>query len=174
MNILGKEGVKLDLSRRDVREQLEHFCQLHGLVNREWVGRKTVAKLFDKLVGKFVEPLCQEPTILTGFPLFTSPLAAKSHFNPLLADRLEVFINGMEVANGYQELADAEEQQHRFEEQLAERKRTGDLDTPLPDAGYVEALRLGMPPTIGLGVGVDRLVMLLTRKRSIKEVILFT
>lgn len=168
MTILQDNQIQIDFNS-EVRSQLEHFTKQHGLFDT----KSSDAKLFDRLVGKFVEPLCQSPTILTGFPLFTSPLAAASTDNPNIADRLEVFVDGKEIANGYQELTDADEQQARFQKQLDDRNHHNDEETPLPDADYVSALRLGMPPTIGLGIGIDRLVMFLTKQKSIKNVIFF-
>lgn len=167
LDALDSFGIKIDFYG-NIPEQLEHHCKVHNVFE----PNASTTKLFDKLVKHLVEPSCDVPTILTHFPLFTSPLAAASKEHPLIADRLEVFVNRKEVANGYQELTDPVEQEARFRQQLADRQ-AGDQESPLPDSNYIESLRLGLAPTIGLGIGIDRLVMLLTNSRSIKNVIFF-
>jgi lysyl-tRNA synthetase class 2 len=126
--------------------------------------------LADELFGACVEPHLRRPTFVTDFPLATSPLAKASPDDPRVAERFELFVDGMELANAFSELNDPDEQLRRFEEQVARR------DPELPaevDHDYVTALRYGMPPAAGIGIGVDRLVMLLTGAESIRDVILF-
>lgn len=113
-----------------------------------------------------------QPTFITGFPKAISPLAKASPSNPQMAERFELFIAGMEVANGFSELNDPREQRERFEEQMLERER-GDEEAMIYDEDYIRALSYGMPPAAGIGIGIDRIVMLLTGKRSIRDVILF-
>jgi lysyl-tRNA synthetase, class II len=113
-----------------------------------------------------------QPTFITGFPKAISPLAKASPSNPQMAERFELFIAGMEVANGFSELNDPREQRERFEEQMLERER-GDEEAMIFDEDYIRALSYGMPPAAGIGIGIDRIVMLLTGKRSIRDVILF-
>ena len=129
---------------------------------------KVLTKLFDILV----EPELIQPTFITGYPVEVSPLSRKSDLNPELTDRFELFIAGKEIANGFSELNDPEDQYERFLEQSTQRAE-GDEEAHIMDTDYVEALEYGMPPTAGQGIGIDRLVMLLTDSASIREVILF-
>jgi lysyl-tRNA synthetase class 2 len=129
---------------------------------------KIVTKLFDVLV----EPHLIQPTFVTGYPVAVSPLSRRSDTVPELTERFELFIAGYEIANGFSELNDPEDQQRRFAQQVAERE-AGDAEAHPMDLDYIEALEYGMPPTAGEGVGIDRLAMLLTDAASIREVILF-
>jgi lysyl-tRNA synthetase class 2 len=113
-----------------------------------------------------------QPTFITDFPKIISPLSKASPENPAIAERFELFINGMECANGFSELNDPKEQYERFLEQAQQRER-GDEEAMVLDEDYIRALSYGMPPAAGIGIGVDRLVMLLTGQRSIRDVILF-
>ena len=113
-----------------------------------------------------------QPTFLTHFPTEISPLSRRSDDNPLLAERFELFIAGREIANGFNELNDPIDQADRFSAQV-EAKDAGDDEAMFFDEDYITALSYGMPPTAGEGVGIDRLVMLLTNCQSIREVILF-
>jgi lysyl-tRNA synthetase, class II len=119
-----------------------------------------------------VEPNLIQPTFIIDFPKSISPLSKASPENPQIAERFELFINGMEVANGFSELNDPKEQYERFIDQMAERER-GDDEAMVLDEDYIRALSYGMPPAAGIGIGIDRLVMLLTNKHSIRDVILF-
>ena len=145
------------------------------------VGRRPVATasgsdlLDHELLEKFeneVEHKLIQPTFIIDFPKSISPLSKASPDNPQIAERFELFINGMEVANGFSELNDPREQYERFVDQMAERER-GDDEAMILDEDYIRALSYGMPPAAGIGVGIDRLVMLLTNKHSIRDVILF-
>jgi len=129
---------------------------------------KVLTKLFDILV----EPKLIQPTFITGYPVEVSPLSRKSDSNPELTDRFELFIAGKEIANGFSELNDPEDQYERFLQQSVQRDE-GNEEAHIMDLDYIEALEYGMPPTAGQGIGVDRLVMLLTDSDSIREVILF-
>ncbi|MFN0139581.1 MAG: lysine--tRNA ligase, partial [Pyrinomonadaceae bacterium] len=119
-----------------------------------------------------VEPTLVQPTFITDFPKSISPLAKASPENPNIAERFELFINGMEVANGFSELNDPREQYERFVDQTKQREG-GDEEAMILDEDYIRALSYGMPPAAGVGIGIDRLVMLLTNKHSIRDVILF-
>jgi lysyl-tRNA synthetase class 2 len=125
-----------------------------------------------QLFDEFVEPNLIQPTFIIDYPKSISPLSKASPQNPQVAERFELFINGMEVANGFSELNDPKEQYDRFIDQMNERER-GDEEAMVFDEDYIRALSYGMPPAAGIGIGVDRLVMLLTNKHSIRDVILF-
>jgi lysyl-tRNA synthetase class 2 len=119
-----------------------------------------------------VEPKLFQPTFITGYPVEVSPLSRKSEADSNLTDRFELFIAGHEIANGFSELNDPDDQEKRFLQQTADRE-AGDEEAHYMDKDYIEALEYGMPPTAGEGIGIDRLVMLLADAASIREVILF-
>jgi lysyl-tRNA synthetase class 2 len=129
---------------------------------------KTIAALFEAVAE---EHLIQ-PTILYDFPVAISPLSKNKPDEPEWVERFEVFVGGLEIGNAFSELNDPEEQRRRFEQQLTERER-GDEEAHAMDEDYIRALSYGMPPTGGEGIGIDRLTMLLTDSRSIRDVILF-
>jgi lysyl-tRNA synthetase class 2 len=160
-------GVPADIL--DDREKLLAFGAEKG-VKITKTGRmgKVITKLFDALV----EPQLIQPTFITGYPIEVSPLSRRNDAAPEYAERFELFIAGREIANGFSELNDPEDQRGRFLEQVADRE-AGNDEAHLMDSEYVEALEYGMPPTAGEGIGIDRLVMLLTDAPSIREVILF-
>jgi lysyl-tRNA synthetase class 2 len=113
-----------------------------------------------------------QPTILYDFPVAISPLSKNKRDEPEWVERFEVFVGGLEIGNAFSELNDPEEQRRRFEQQLKERER-GDEEAHAMDEDYIRALSYGLPPTGGEGIGIDRLTMLLTDSRSIRDVILF-
>jgi lysyl-tRNA synthetase class 2 len=132
----------------------------------------TWAQLADHALTYFVEPSLIEPTILHDYPIELSPFARTLDDDPTLVERFEYYVGGMELGNAYSEVNDAEEQAARFDLQLAE-KQAGAEEVVEDDPDYVEALTYGMPPTAGLGLGIDRLVMVLTGRETIRDVILF-
>ncbi|HEX2640397.1 MAG TPA: amino acid--tRNA ligase-related protein, partial [Pyrinomonadaceae bacterium] len=153
------------------------FSHFDRVSMRDAIGRcapdkeitdSNLVELFDE----FAEPNLIQPTFIVDFPKSISPLSKASPKDPRTAERFELFINGMEVANGFSELNDPKEQYERFIDQMSERER-GDEEAMVLDEDYIRALAYGMPPAAGIGIGVDRLVMLLTNKHSIRDVILF-
>jgi len=119
-----------------------------------------------------VQPKLIQPTFITEYPVEISPLSRRNEKNSSLTDRFELFIAGREIANGFSELNDPEDQKMRFLQQVSDRNE-GDDESHYMDEDYIEALEYGMPPTAGEGVGIDRLVMLFADAASIREVILF-
>jgi lysyl-tRNA synthetase class 2 len=144
----------------DLRDRLvEHGVDVSQ--DRSW------AQLVDHALSHFIEPELIEPTILSDYPIELSPLARETDDDPSLTERFEYFAAGMELGNAYTELIDPDEQAARFAAQAEE------VSGEPGDPDYVEALSYGMPPTGGLGLGIDRLVMLLTGRETIRDVILF-
>jgi lysyl-tRNA synthetase class 2 len=132
----------------------------------------TWAQLVDHLLSKYVEPALQAATFLMDYPVELSPFAKRHRTKDGLVERWEVFVDGMEFANAFTELNDPDEQRRRFEEQAAA-AAAGDEEAHPFDEAYIQALEQGMPPTGGIGIGIDRLVMVLSGRRSIREVVLF-
>jgi lysyl-tRNA synthetase class 2 len=132
----------------------------------------TMGKWFEWFFDEYVEAGLIQPTFVTGYPTEISPLSRRSDADPDFTDRFEIFIAGMEIANGFNELNDPEDQQARFLAQV-EARDAGDQEAMYFDADFIKALSFGMPPTAGEGIGIDRLVMLLSDSQSIRDVILF-
>jgi lysyl-tRNA synthetase, class II len=133
---------------------------------------QTPGRMLAELFDEAVEPNLVNPTFITAFPTEISPLSRRNDANPDIVDRFELFMAGREIANGFSELNDPVDQAGRFMDQ-AQAKADGDDEAMFFDADYIKALSFGMPPTAGEGIGIDRLVMLLTNQQSIREVILF-
>ena len=131
-----------------------------------------LGKIQIEIFEKTVESRLEDPTFITAYPTEVSPLARRNDNDPFVTDRFEFFVGGREIANGFSELNDAEDQAARFRQQVAE-KDAGDLEAMHFDADYIRALEHGMPPTAGEGIGIDRLVMLFTDSPSIRDVLLF-
>jgi lysyl-tRNA synthetase class 2 len=165
--ILEKTGI--DVRRLTERDQLAEEMRAHGLPVPE---ADSWPQLVDELLSKHVEPTLTEPTFLLDYPVALSPFAKRHRSEEGLVERFEVFIDGIELGNAFTELNDPDEQRRRFEQQR-ELARAGDEEAQPYDEGFIQALELGMPPTGGIGIGIDRLVMLLTGTRTIREVVLF-
>ncbi|MDD5127753.1 MAG: lysine--tRNA ligase [Dehalococcoidales bacterium] len=164
-----KEYSGIDFVKYPRAEALRGVMQEKGIqpdLNKNW------AKLVDELVSTFVEPKLIQPTFLTDYPASMSPLAKSKPGEERVVERFEAIAGCMEIANAFTELNDPLEQRQRFEDQLKERQGEGEEKWTI-DEDFLTALEYGMPPTGGLGVGIDRLVMLLTNQQSIREVILF-
>jgi lysyl-tRNA synthetase class 2 len=132
----------------------------------------SLPKLIDEVFKEYVEPRLEAPTFVVDFPIALSPLAKPKRGDPTLAERFEFFVLGRELANAFSELNDPDDQRRRLEQQVAARA-AGDAEAQVMDDDYILALEYGMPPTGGIGLGIDRLVMLLAERASIRDVILF-
>ncbi|MFA5098385.1 MAG: lysine--tRNA ligase [Candidatus Margulisiibacteriota bacterium] len=158
-------GINIDLGH----DELVKLAKDRGVDDASKMGQ---GKLINELYDRFVEQHLIQPTFITDYPIETSPLAKKKRNDPKLVERFEVIVAGMEMANAFSELNDPIDQKQRFEKQM-ELKKAGDEETESMDEDYVRALEYGMPPTGGLGIGIDRLIMLMTDSHSIREVLLF-
>jgi lysyl-tRNA synthetase class 2 len=165
--ILQRTGV--DILRFRERDALATEMHSRGLVAP---SDDTWPQLVDELLSKHVEPTLIEPTFLLDYPVELSPFAKRHRSDPTLVERFEAYVDGMEIANAFTELNDPDEQRRRFEEQRTF-AGAGDDEAQPYDASFVQALEYGMPPTGGIGIGIDRLVMTLTGRLSIREVVLF-
>lgn len=150
-------------------EELAVFCKSIGIEVNDTMGK---GKLIDEIFGAKCEGNFIQPTFITDYPVEMSPLCKRHRSNPELTERFELMINGKEVANAYSELNDPIDQRNRFEEQLKLQQR-GDDEAMFIDQDFLRALEYGMPPTSGMGIGVDRLVMFLTNNETIQEVLFF-
>ncbi|MCL4315830.1 MAG: lysine--tRNA ligase [Gammaproteobacteria bacterium] len=153
-------------------ETLERARQTAAALNIPLKPNYGVGKIQMEMFEKTVEPKLKDPTFVTEHPVEVSPLARRNAQNPFVTDRFELFIGGREIANGFSELNDAEDQAERFRKQVQE-KEAGDEEAMHFDEDYIRALEHGMPPTAGEGIGIDRLVMLFTDSPSIRDVLLF-
>lgn len=154
----------------DDKEKIKSYLKKNGVEIEAHID--SIGKLWAELFDEFVEDKLINPTFIVDFPIDISPLARRSEKDPNIAERFELFIAGREIANGFNELNDPLDQYNRFKAQL-EAKKKGDEEGMEMDEDYIRALQYGMPPTAGEGIGIDRLVMLLTNSHSIKDVILF-
>ncbi|MBU0692591.1 lysine--tRNA ligase, partial [bacterium] len=163
-----QEATGKDLLGIDVKE-LGEFAKAKGIEVTKQMGE---GKILDELMKELVRPRLIEPVFIYDYPLSLSPLAKKHRKDPRLVERFQPFIFGFELGNAFSELNDPIDQRERFEAQR-KLKEAGDEETQPIDEDYLNALEYGMPPTGGMGIGVDRLVMLLTNQDSIREVIPF-
>ena len=169
--VLGHTHVKFGDNEIDFGSEFRRVGMqnsLSGFVDADQITNERVVELFEQ----HVEDTLVQPTFITDFPKPISPLSKASPANPHVAERFELYIAGMEIANGFSELNDPVEQYDRFRDQVKQREG-GDEEAMVMDEDYIRALSYGMPPAAGIGIGVDRLTMLLTNKTSIRDVILF-
>jgi lysyl-tRNA synthetase class 2 len=162
--ILERTGV--DLDERPSREELATAAGTEPSGDVGW------GKAVDQLFSKRVEPELIEPTFVVDYPVELSPFAKGHREQEGMVERWEAFIGGVEIANAFTELNDPDEQRRRFEQQ-AEELRRGDAETQPHDEDFLRALEQGMPPTSGVGLGIDRLVMMFTGAPTLREVVLF-
>jgi lysyl-tRNA synthetase class 2 len=158
-----------------VNDDLESDGRLREILSGMGVSLEEsygLGKLQIELFEKTVESKLTKPTFITAYPTEVSPLARKNNEDPFITDRFEFFVGGREIANGFSELNDPEDQAERFQQQVEE-KVAGDQEAMHYDEDYLTALEYGMPPTAGEGIGIDRLVMFLSDSSTIRDVILF-
>jgi lysyl-tRNA synthetase, class II len=163
-----KEHTGFDISGMD-EQQLHEVCKKLGVEVDERMGK---GKLIDEIFGEKCEGNYIQPTFITDYPREMSPLCKKHRVNPELTERFELMVNGKELCNAYSELNDPIDQLDRFQEQLSLSEK-GDDEAMFIDMDFVRALEYGMPPTSGMGIGIDRLVMLMTNQQSIQDVLFF-
>jgi len=190
-SMISYQGVELDFSQPFARETMtdlvvkhspdltlekcNNLSLLHEYFDQQGIGydkKASKGHLIAELFDIYVEDKLIQPTFVTQYPIEISPLSRRSDDNPELTDRFELFISGHEIANGFSELNDPEDQADRFKQQVAHLE-AGDDEAMHFDQDYVRALEYGMPPTAGEGIGIDRLVMLFTDSASIRDVLLF-
>ena len=163
-----KEHTGVDISKMDENE-LRETCKALGVETDQSMGK---GKMIDEIFGEKCEHLYIQPTFITDYPVEMSPLCKKHRDNPELTERFELMVNGKELANAYTELNDPIDQKERFEEQVRLAAK-GDDEAMFIDHDFVKSLEYGMPPTSGMGIGIDRLCMFLTNNASIQEVLFF-
>ena len=161
-------GVSSDVDLSDLKSAVN----VANSLNIKLSDASDWGKVLEDLWGELVEPKIVNPTFITHHPFSISPLARKNDKNPMITDRFELIVAGMEIANAYSELNDAQDQRERFLSQV-DRKEKGDEEAQEVDEDFLTALEYGLPPTSGEGIGIDRLVMLLTKSKTIRDVILF-
>ncbi|MBQ6680630.1 MAG: lysine--tRNA ligase [Prevotella sp.] len=163
-----KEKTGFDCNGK-TEEEIREFCKQKGMEVDETMGK---GKLIDELFGEFCEGTFIQPTFITDYPVEMSPLTKMHRSKPGLTERFELMVNGKELANAYSELNDPIDQEERFKEQMRLADK-GDDEAMVIDQDFLRALQYGMPPTSGIGIGIDRLVMLMTGKTFIQEVLFF-
>lgn len=163
-----KENIGIDITNMD-EDELRNTCVVLNVKQDKAMGR---GKLIDELFGSTSEKKYIQPTFIIDYPIEMSPLCKSHRNNSELTERFELIVNGVELCNAYSELNDPIEQQHRFEEQLKLQEK-GDDEAMYIDSDFIRALEYGMPPTSGMGMGMDRLTMLLTGQTTIQEILLF-
>ena len=163
-----REYAGVDLSEMD-EEALRRTCDELNVRTDKTMG---TGKLIDAIFGEYCEKHLVQPTFIIDYPVETSPLTKKHRSNPALTERFELFVNGKELANAYSELNDPIDQMERFRDQ-AKLKDKGDDEAMLIDTDFIRALEYGMPPTSGMGIGIDRLTMFMTDSVSIQDVLFF-
>ena len=163
-----KEKTGFDCNGKS-EEEIRDFCKQKGMEVDETMGK---GKLIDELFGEFCEGTFLQPTFITDYPVEMSPLTKMHRSKPGLTERFELMVNGKELANAYSELNDPIDQEERFIDQMKLADK-GDDEAMIIDQDFLRALQYGMPPTSGIGIGIDRLVMLMTGKTFIQEVLFF-
>jgi lysyl-tRNA synthetase, class II len=165
-----RELTALDLRTASDSEMREAL--IRAKADPDAVAALSGGRLQDEVFKTFLEPKLVQPTFVLDYPKALSPLAKEHRLDPALTERFELFVNGRELANAFSELNDPDDQRRRFEDQVGQRA-AGNDEAHSYDADYIRALEYGMPPAGGLGVGIDRLMMVIADQASIRDVILF-
>ena len=168
MSELVSEKMEMDINFQSDTKKIKTLLEKKGIQ----LEADSIGLVIYELFERYIQDSLNSPVFVTGYPIEVSPFARNREGEELVTDRFELFIFGYEVANGFSELINSEEQSDRFKEQ-AKKREEGDEEAHLEDEDYIVAMQYGLPPTGGLGIGIDRIIMIATNQLSIREVVAF-